>query len=199
MNLSAKAIPVKVEFGRFVINSMTGNPIFVTPNPDLPTLTMNCDELEISYNDALLGDRGKKAIQREKEGVWDINFTALGSYVDSIAKGDEVIILSAGMEFRNAPAPLPPIGPPIDLLANPDLLSGSMRLTRASLAGARAYGIEYTTDPSNPDGWILDNYSTKSDFLVNGLTPGVQYVFRVFGIGKEGRGPDSDYAANRAL
>ncbi|MBK5285663.1 MAG: hypothetical protein JJE25_09695, partial [Bacteroidia bacterium] len=38
LGLSRKTVPQKTEFGNHVVDSMTGNANFTTPNPPLPVL-----------------------------------------------------------------------------------------------------------------------------------------------------------------
>lgn len=47
----------------------------------------------------------------------DVMLTALGNYVENIAKGNAAIVLSAGMEVRAAAAPIGPMPQPQSLAA----------------------------------------------------------------------------------
>jgi hypothetical protein len=100
LSLDRKSIPVMIEFGRHVVISMTGNANFTTPSPALAAITTATDELETAFNAAQGAGPLQTALMYEKERAWSILMTALGNYVDNVAKGEQSIILSAGMETK---------------------------------------------------------------------------------------------------
>src|SRR3569832_1409372 len=106
LNLNRKSVLMKIEFGRQVETAMTGNPNFTTPSPTLPIIKTATDDLEAAYNAAQGAGPLQTALMYEKEAEWDVLMTALGNYVDNIAKGSDSIILSAAMETKRQSTPV---------------------------------------------------------------------------------------------
>src|SRR3990172_3419705 len=105
LSFKALSVPKKIVFGRNVIEEMTGNANFVTPNPTIAVLTQTTDDLETAESAALGGGEEQTAIMHQKEKIWDDTFELEAKYVDGIANGDEAIILSSGFNHSKQPQP----------------------------------------------------------------------------------------------
>ena len=65
--------------------------------------------------------------------------------------------------------------------------------------GARSYVIQFCADPMHDANWQHAGVSTKSSFIVTGLTAGVKYWFRVAAVGTAGQGAWSDVTCKMAV
>src|SRR5437867_707918 len=96
LGLQERDVPDKVEFGGAVHGAMTGNANFTTPNPSLADLLAATGDLDTAFINSKHGVLSTTTLHTA-EGAFDELMTALGNYVDSIAKGKKDIIESAAM------------------------------------------------------------------------------------------------------
>jgi hypothetical protein len=135
-------------------------------------------------------------LQNQSEAALDTLATALAGHVDSVAKGDETIILSAGMTTKAPAAPVGPLPAPGDVAAAGGDMEGEIDLNWQPVRGAASYSIVKSTtgNVGNAGDWSPAATGTKSKATVSGLTSGTRYWFRVAAIGSAGQGPWSDPA-----
>jgi hypothetical protein len=194
--LGTRSVTNKVEFGRHVVTSMTGNTNFTTPDPALADITTATDDLETAYDVAQGSGALAFSLMREQEAAWDELMTALGKYVDNIARGSESIILSAGMPTKKLSTPTAVPARVVDVKAT-SVNSGELTIKWKPVRGARAYV-----------GWVLEDEGAKSSpvikvtrarAIVKGLTSGTRYNVYIEAIGAGGVGPLSDIATSIVL
>ena len=197
--LAGKNVLQKVELGRRLVTSCTGNANFTTPNPPLADITGASDAAELAFNNAQNGGASEQAILEEKELELDIIISAFASYVDSIAKGSETIILSSGFEASKDPEPGGLPAQVTDLRAEMTKIKGEIKTRFKGVKGAVAYLIEISDTPDNA-GFKLKVIVTAGRYLVTGLESLRSYWFRVRAVGRGGLlGPYSDPAEGIAL
>ncbi|MEP7169256.1 MAG: hypothetical protein ABI855_07780 [Bacteroidota bacterium] len=197
LNLHRKSVPVKIGFGRNIVTEMTANiATFATPSPALAAITTATDNLEIAYTASLDGGRSATAEKNAREEAFDTLVTALANYVDGVAKGDETIILSAGMEAKRAPRPIGVPAQVLDLSANIGILSGEIALRWKKVYGAAIYLVYQKREIADP--FNLIGESTKTKFINSGLASAQRYYYKVVAVGAAGVGPDSDIASSLA-
>jgi len=200
LGLGKLSTPQKIELGNTVVLAMTGNANFTTPSPPLAEITTATGDLETAYNNfqSAGGGTSLSAIVREKEEIFDEKLTALGNYVDGIAKGSETIILSAGMKTKKQSAP---IGIPAmveNLNAKSGEQTGKIELRWSPVKGARTYIVHMSDDVNNPASYRIMGYPTASNFIAENLEAGKEFWFRIEAIGSAGVGHASDPAAAHA-
>ena len=191
LELRRMTIPAKAELAGRIVNAMTGNPNFVTPNPSLAATTAAKTTLLTAYNNALtLRQQAQAAtdLQVEMEKSFDRTLTSLSLYVESATDGNEAKIQSAGMSVKDAGAPVGQLLPPTALSAMAGNNDGEIDLNWEPVRGANSYLIQMTTDPNVPDSWAPKANATESYAVILGLTSGSKYWFRVAGIGAAGQG-----------
>jgi hypothetical protein len=194
LKLSKLTIPAKIEKGRHIVTSMTGNPSFLTPLPTLLSILTALTNLENADTLALGGGKLLKATMRDKEAIVDTLLTQLGHYVEAIASGSETIILSAGME----PSLSGGRKARVFGLTN-GTLPGEINLVTKFLRGS-SYIWQMVADPFPSESapvdpthiWEQIGVSTKSSFMISDLMIGKKYWFRVANVSKEGQGAWSD-------
>ena len=72
---------------------------------------------------------------------------------------------------------------PLDAKDPKPAVSGSVLLVALAIAGALTYGYEWSPDQSN---WTMGGKSGKARFIIEGLTPGKQYWFRMTAFLRDG-------------
>ena len=191
LELRRMTILAKGELANRIVNAMTGNPNFVTPNPSLAATTAAKTAMLTAYNTALtLRQQAQAAtdLQADMEKGFDRTLTSLSLYVESAADGNDAKIQSAGMSVKDAAVPVGQLLPPLALSCMAGNKDGEIDLNWEPVYGAKSYLIQMTTDPNVPDSWADKAHATESYAVILGLTSGNKYWFRVAGIGAAGQG-----------
>lgn len=192
----------KVQFARQVVIDMTGNPNYTTPAPALTAITTAATALETAYNAALTARqvaKSKTAAMVDAEKALDVLVMQLANYVENTSGGDEAKIESSGFSVCRIPAP--PIGPlpaPTDVSLAPNENPGTMDMDWRGVHGARSYVIERAAD-APVLAWVGAGTTTRSRAIVNTMTSGTKYWFRVAAVGAAGQGPWSAAIAQFAM
>lgn len=195
LNLSRLSVPDKLDVGRQIVLSMTGNAHFATPHPPLAEVTTAFDDLEHAYRDgqeARVSSKTKTIIQNGKEDLVDKLLRQLIGYVVSIAGDDQEIILSAGMGVRAVPGTTTTPSPPTGLSSSAGDRDGEIDLSWDPAPNAVSYVVETSLDPATATSWTNRTVSTKSSFTFNGLNSGTRYWFHVAAINPAGQSGWSD-------
>jgi hypothetical protein len=197
--------------GKHLVESMTGNANFTTPNPDLAVVDTALDDLSAATIAAFNRDKEKIAIRNQQAEEVKALIRQLSSYVQNVSAGDELIILSSGFEVRKSPEP---VGIPVqveNLSAEGTKAAGELKLDWKAVKGASSYVIEImdlgfgTSDSSSEspetdaddDTWEDPITVTASRKLLTGLNSGHIYRVRVAAVGSAGQGAWSDIAEDR--
>jgi hypothetical protein len=208
MNLDGLSVPKKIEKGRSIVTEMTGNPNFggaAGPiKPPLAEITTAVDELEDAHVAAQTGGETETSIQHEKETVLDNKLTQLGHYVEDVANNDPVtaesVVLSAGMSVKKEGEPVGDLPAPENFKADYGSNDGEVDLDCDTVSGASWY--IWLASPHGEDNWFLmgdfESVSNASKFTWEGLTPGVEYDFKVAAGGAAGRGAWSSPIPHRS-
>lgn len=191
-------IPDKVLKARNTVTLMTGNASYLTPNPPLAAISTAADELETAYNEAADGGKTKTAVMRSKEQELDKLMVQLTAYVQEASNGDELVILSSGLEVaaaKTAPQDLPA---PQNLVAEMGTNEGDIYLRWKKVDKAKTYLLQTSADGTG--NWqTLSTVSTKANAVITGLKSGDKTWFRACAVGPKGNSPWSDPALGRAF
>ncbi|MGQ0829235.1 MAG: hypothetical protein ACT4ON_12675 [Bacteroidota bacterium] len=179
LKLNRRSVPDKIEFAGIIVQQMTNNPYFSSPNPSLSSITFAADTLETAYKKAQVGNTKDTEDMYAKEKVLDRLLTAEGNYVENIAnltpETAEVVILSAGMEVKSQGS----INIPV-LSASKGTVPFSVKLRRKSEGPRVAYTWQYSPDPFEEDTWQDAGDSTVATFEISTpLEQAKRYWFRV--------------------
>lgn len=194
LGLERMPVPDKIQFGRQIVQAMTGNPNFPTPTPALPTVTGGSDSLETAFNDAQNARqiaKSKTSIQDDQAASLDWIITQLASYVESASDGDKAKIESAGFSIRNPPTPIGELPAPTDVTVLPSEHSGSADVSWKSERGAKSFLIERAEDAATLVYSVIGT-STKKQASMNSMVSGKKYWFRIAAIGAAGQSAWSD-------
>jgi len=196
--LGTRGVVNKVEFGRNVVLAMTGNTNFTTPSPALTAITTATDDLEAAFLAAKTGGTLQTSLMYEKEAEWDVLMTALGNYVDNIARYSESIILSAAMQTKRLNTP---VGVPVRV-ANvkvTSVRSGELSIKWKAVYGAKAYLGYVKLDGEAADQYKLLIKVTRARATVSGLESGKKYAVVIEAVGAGGVGELSNIATSVVL
>ena len=194
LSLSKRDVPNKVEFGRKVSPAITANiATFVSPLPTMAELDSITDDLEAAYEGSKHGLLST-AILNETEEAWDVIMTAVGNYVDSIAKGGRGIINKAEMEATESSHVPIVMTKVVGVEGRMGAVTGDVFFDWLKVKGCRVYrGILVPESGSKED--QVELFSTKTKLTVHGLKPGIKYILVLQAIGASGIGPASDPAS----
>lgn len=201
LNFRSLTIPEKIARAQQIVAALTGNLNFPTPHPTLAEVTAAAAALgaaSAAAQAARLEARRRTAAQANREADLDQLITQLGGYVESVAGGDETLILSAGLETRSAAAPdsNAPTAPET-LTATTGNHEGEIELSWDSVRGARSYVVERSADPQAGP-WTQAGVAPRSSLIVEGLDSGTRYYFRVAAVTLNGQSPWSNHAVKVA-
>lgn len=171
------SVPLKLIKGRNVVNGLTGNTLFPTPDVALTLITDATDTLESSFAVAQNGRPEDTAKMHKDELAWEKLMRKEALYVERIADGDEAAILSSGFSISKQPTPA--LRPEFSVQAGE--LPGTVRLKRKAYPDARAYLWQYCIGaiPTNDSEWLYAGASGVAVYVVSGLNSTIKYGFRV--------------------
>lgn len=162
----------KINKGRSIVNAITANyTVFESPNPDMDTVSAAIDDLEKAWNDAQDGGKSKTKLMHDKEANLVKILNNVAAYVVLVADGDESIVHLAGMDVKKK-APGASTGFRVEHGAD----SGTV-LVKAKAFLNTVYTYQYSADAGVT--WTEAGKTMISKFLIEGLTPGIKYYFRV--------------------
>ena len=189
------SVPAKIQFTRQIVLDMSNNPNFAAPSPSLNALSEAAASLESAYNAALQARANAKmqtSIMGQKSVALDLLLMQEASYVQSSAGGDKAMIESAGFDVRDTPTPIGQLPPPAEPKAVPSQHPGAINLRWKKVRGAKSYLVERALDSNQPLEWAVATMSTKTKAIVNTMTSGLRYWFRIAAVGSAGPGAWSE-------
>lgn len=162
-----------------VVEKMTGNPAFPTPETPLAEVTTALG----SYNDALAkAENGSKADTVVKNN-WRTKIEKLmkdlAGYVQVTSDGDEAVILGSGFDVNKKAATVGPLPKPENFSVKPGINKGTIIANCDAIENAYVYEFQYTETPVTAASIWVQKISTKHKVLIEGLVSGKQYSFRV--------------------
>ncbi len=179
-------IPAKLQTGRQIIAAMTNNPNFATPHPplaDIATSLTTLDEAYKAHQLAKADARARANVADDAEIQLDSQLRKLAAYVESIADKDETIIASAGMQTKAVRTTPSTLTAPEALSAMAGNHEGQINLTWRKVENSRSYIIQISPDPPSADSWCHAETVTAANKMIQNLTSGKKYCFRVAAIG----------------
>lgn len=198
LGFTALTVPDKVLKARNTVTLMTGNAAYPRPNPTLAAISTAADELETAYNEAADGGKTKTAVMRSKEQELDKLMIQLAAYVQEASNGDELVILSSGLEVAAPKTPPQDLPAPQNLVAEMGTNEGDTNLRWKKVAKAKSYLLQSSADGAT--NWqTLNTVSTKASAVISGMPSGEKAWYRVCAVGPKGNSPWSDPALGRAF
>jgi hypothetical protein len=191
------SIPEKVEKGNHIISSIESNPVFKNCIPTTTEVATLLAELETAHQNSMKGGLNLTVLLHQKEKEVDNAMSRLVNFVEIVANGDDAVILAAGMGVKARAIPQQRTVAALHgehqgeaILQAPAVKNGSY-LWQKKL-------IRMAADETS-DAWEHAGVTTRTRFVVQGLTAGAKYLFRVASITSKGQGPWSDAVSLIAL
>ena len=185
----------------FIIASLTNNPHFPEPWPDIaPALAQIKDAFAVYkdyYHASLTGDTVKIGLRKDARDHLTDLLKRLTAYLEFVAQQDPAKLASTGYDqrketVRSSHATALPA--PTDFRIAHGTSSDILDIHVARLEGAKSYEVDIAQgDPAVEANWKHATTSaTSSHILLDGLTPGSSVWIRVRGIGSGGKGVWTD-------
>jgi len=177
--------------------ALTGNATFTTPTPTLVALGTLISTAATKLTTAENAQTTAKLATADKDVALDAlraGLVQLANYVDLTANGDEVKILSAGMQVRAAAAPVGVPAQPASLALTGGDAEGELDAQWDGVNGAKSYELQLSPDPITGSSWVAHGAVTKSKAALTGLASGARMWARVRAVGAAGPGAWSDPA-----
>jgi hypothetical protein len=147
-------------------------------------------EVAARENLTLKKTQRRNKFQEVREGV-----AQFADFARSLYKGDEALLQGVGL---NVVVPLPdpgPLPPTFKLRAQAGLVGGTMSVSWPMVIGRDFYTLEHALADGGP--WTEAYRGKIGRTLLDGLTPGAEYHFRVRAWNSSGPGAWSDVAKKR--
>lgn len=180
-----------------IVQSMTGNPAFTTPNPPLSDITTYADKLGIKLaNQKTALKAYQKATTEVQVAREDLEYALERerSYVETTSEGDKTKILSSGFDVRQDAAPIGILPAPVNVLLKQGGSDGELIATWKRVKGARSYMVEQSFEVGDSANWAIMAVVTKAKCFLSGMDSGTRCWIRVAAINAAGQGSYSDLA-----
>jgi len=195
-------IPQKIAKSNAIVNQMTGNANFLTPNPalvDVTTKTTALDTAQTASEAMRQAAQAQTVLLNLTETELDALIIQLSSYVENTSAGDEHVILGSGFDVVDTTGDVEPLYVPEDFHATTGDEDGEANLmwNRLKNVGKHTYNVfgkKYGVDEEFA--LMAGTDQTKVD--IKGLDPAVKYEFYVLGIKENQPGPPSETVIVRA-
>ncbi len=178
-------VPALITMAKAIVQAMTGNAAFATPQPALADVTTATTNLQTSEAAALARTKGAVATRNQQKATLVTMLQELKTYVQKQADGDAesapAIIQGAGMNVRKTA-----VRPPRVFAATPGAVSGTVKLETASAAHRASYEWQYSTDGGKT--WLAMPATLQAKTSLTGLTPATTVQFRYRAVVKAGEG-----------
>ncbi len=155
---------------------MKANSKFSTPDVSLVDLDAKTDLLETHSLASQSGGKEATALMHQAEDDWDNMMRKMAGYVDRIADGDSVVILSSGFNLVKKAAPA--IRPEFSVELGEK--SGTVTLRRQAVEGAKSYIWQHCIGemPAGENAWTTAQVTSKATVELAGLMVMSKYWFR---------------------
>ena len=195
LKLNTTPVVQKIDFTRNVVTLMTGNPVYLTPDPTLADLTNAADDTDKANQEVLAARaiaKQKTAVLHEKEDALNDVLRKMANYVENKSDGNEAKINGAGFQVKAEGVPVGELPAPEDFSVTYGDATGELDTQWDGVYGASIYAVQINlTDPVDESAWSDAGNPTQTKFTVTGLESGSRCWLRVIAVGTAGRGAPS--------
>ena len=176
--------------------AMTGNANFATPPFTAVQVKDQIDKYEAAMTAAADRSRVALAKQKNEKKKLDDMLRKNGEYVNTIAEGNAETLLTSGYDLYKTPEKHDLPRSITNIEAEFTNIPHTIALKWKRSLHARFYRVFVSDD--NGATWNLLNTVFSRKVMVNALTSGKKYQFKVIPVNQEGEGPVSDIASQIA-
>lgn len=195
LQLSRRSVADLISLGKTVAGAMKNNDLFPNP-PVTPDELMEAANELMKVNVEVLKTNSimSFAVQRNRKEELIKMLEQLGSYVNFISDGNEIIIRAAGMPMRDLPGRSPRPEQPVGIEARFTGIPQTVLVQWKRPKHAKMFRVLISENPDDNNSWqVYDTIITRK-LMVKGLASGRKYFFRVVPVGTAGEGPQSEVA-----
>ncbi|MBB3186807.1 fibronectin type III domain-containing protein [Microbacter margulisiae] len=172
-------------FVKQVLDHMTGNPRYPTPDPTLEVVKTAYDNYVDAMGKVKDGTREDTIYKNDMKDILKGTMRSLGTYVQRASNGDEAAIISSGFDVSKKPVPAGPLPAPTGLTVEAGNTRGALDVRWNVVKSARSYDVEYTEFPYTGTTVWGHAVVSQSRVQLDSLTQGRQYAIRVTAIGSD--------------
>jgi hypothetical protein len=182
LRLARRSAMEMVAFGYFIHDEMSLNAA-IFPNPPIlmKDLKTHVDELMTAEVATQKRIPANYTLRDQKRTVVELDVNQLADYVDTVSKGNVLIIQQAGMESRKQPQKLTELDDPM-ILGVENSSPEKLTIRYSKIDRATNYVFEHTDDLASGV-WKNGIYATTTKATITGLTSGKEYWVRVRALG----------------
>jgi hypothetical protein len=184
LNLKKMKVTEKIAKGRQIVTALTNNANFTNPTPPLTDVTAALEDL----------DKAFASVQAARSEAATRVTTQESAEARVDAGRNDTLIKGAGMDTkagRSTPS-LPAV--PQDVSASAGEHEGEINLFWKPVPNVRSYMIEASLDPAAATSWTHAGIATSASKVVENLTSGKRYWFRVAAVSAGGQSGWSEHA-----
>ena len=178
--------------------------IYPKPPVDLKTYADGIAAYKDAIPEATI-DGGKKAValkNKLRNAAVDM-YTQNAHYVEANCNNDPQTFLLSGFQPASVvKKPPQPLDQPTIVSVAPGSVPGQVKVKIHSVPKAASYELRYGSVPSpgaTPASWTTESLAGTKPVLINGLTPGTNYMFQVRALGLLGQTAWSDPITRMAV
>ena len=162
-----------------VLDKIEGNAYFPNPTPSIQEIR----ETIASYNASLVkaekGSADDRIIKNNWRAKLESQMKELCLYVQLISKGDGIIISSSGLSVNKKPGAIGSLAKPEKVMIKMGDNEGSVWASCETIPSASFYEFKYAEITADGTLNWVHKTATKHKVLIEGLTGGKQYAFRI--------------------
>lgn len=182
-------VPALISRAKGIVQAMTGNASFPSPNAALADVIATLAALEDAESSSYVRTRGAVANRNEKRNALVVSLSHLKAYVQTVADANAdtaaSVIQTAGFDVARWSRSYARL-----FSAKPGAVSGVVILTAKKAAKMAAYHWQYSTDEGKT--WTDAGITLQAKTSVSGLTHGTMASFRYRPVTRAGMGDFSD-------
>ena len=177
-----------------VVEQMSGNTNFTTPEPPLADITTAKNNFSTAYFQVYNGNLTFMPDKRLTRSILISLLTREAKYVEFTGQNVETVLSTSGFEIYNTSTAVAPASevPVIEKGIDTGIV-GTSKIKIQKVEHAVVYELRYTRDEiPTATSWIYLVCQTKTIFEVTNLVPGIEYWFEVRSISTKGPSGWSD-------
>jgi hypothetical protein len=167
-----------------IVNAMTGNPAYPTPNPQIADI-VTARNAYVAAVDAAKGNAIGVVVRKQKRAALIALLRTLSHYVQVASAGDLPTLLGSGYTAQRTRQPIGLLTAPADLRLTRGKATGEIVARCNKLAGAGAYEWRYATTTAATV-WTSTGATLAARITLENLAPGTQYIVQTRSVGTTG-------------
>jgi len=163
----------------FILDQMTDNAYFPNIEAQLAELRAKIESYKAALSESRLGGRLATVLKSNCRRNLETCLQELATYVQLTSKGDTVVISSSGFDMHKKAARVGQLDKVKNVRIKLGSNQGSAWVTCDGVDRALFYVFEYCEAPFTADSVWIQVTGSKRKMLIEGLTSGKEYCFRV--------------------